>query len=82
MPGLSSKVVAGEHTDMISEETSRCAEICDQLWRDKALPQGLTWRGVPIEFTGTFDYYQDVYRDGWLAACKACASSIRGKEPI
>ena len=78
MPGLSSRLVAGDHIDMISEESNKCAEICDQLWRDKALPQGLTFHGVPFEFTGTFDRDKDMYREGWLAACKACASSIRG----
>ena len=61
-------------------EGNRCVEICDQLWRDKALPTNLTFNGTPIEFTGTFDYYQDVYRKGWLDACKECALVIRGKE--
>ena len=75
MPGLSSRLVAGEHTNMISEETNRCAEICDQFWRDKAPPTNFTYHGVAIDFT-------DSYTQGWIDACKACASVIRGKEPI
>ena len=81
MLGLSSRLVAGDHIDMISEESNKCAEICDQLWCDKAPPTNLTFHGAPIEFTGTFNYYQDMYTKGWLDATKACASTIRGVKP-
>ena len=60
-------------------ERDRCKEKCEQLWLDKAPPQNLTFHGVPIEFTGTFDYYKDVYTQGWLDACNKCGWAIHGK---
>ena len=62
-------------------ESNRCAEICEQLWRIKG-PQYLTYRGITFEPNHSFDSDRDMYIKGWLDATKACASSIRGKEPI
>ena len=62
----------------MTEDINRCAEICEQIWRSKAPLTNLTFHGVPIEFSSTFDYYQDMYTKGWLDACKECASTIRG----
>ena len=54
-------------------ERDRCKEKCRELASDQNL-------GCDDE--PPYKEHEDTYLNGWLDACKKCASSIRGKEPI